>query len=161
MFKKIKSETIDGANQQKRLTKEDLIQGDHIYVRRLGLLYSHHGIYAGEETVIHFKGEEKEKRNPEVILTELESFLNGGKLRRRNYKKRLPHSESLRKAREHLSEKGYSLPGNNCEHFATYCATGKKKSLQVKRAIGGISMIAFPMIGKIIQKKIKKKKGNL
>ena len=95
------------------------------------------------------------------MLTEIENFLNGGKLRRRNYQERLTHSESLRIAREHLSEKGYSLPGNNCEHFATYCATGKKKSLQVKRAIGGITMIAFPVIGKIIQKRIKKKKGNL
>ena len=145
----------------KKITEEDLIRGDHIYVRRNGLLYSHHGIYAGEGAVINYKGADKEKRDPAVILTEIENFLNGGRLRRRNYKKRLPHSESLRIAREHLSEKGYSLPGNNCEHFATYCATGKKKSLRVKRAIGGISMIAFPMIGKIIQKKIKKKKGNL
>ncbi len=84
-----------GANRRNRLTEEDLIQGDPVYVRRVGLLYSHHGIYAGEETVIHFKGEDKEKQNPVVILTGIESFLNGGKLRRRNYKKRIPHSESF------------------------------------------------------------------
>jgi len=143
----------------KKITEDDLTRGDHIYVRRRGLLYSHHGIYAREGTVIHFKGEDKEKRDPAVILTEIESFLNGGKLRRRNYKERLPYSESLRIAREHLSEKGYSLPFNNCEHFATYCATGKKRSRQVRRAIGGIAMIALPLIGTVMKKKITKKKA--
>ncbi|MBW2584326.1 MAG: lecithin retinol acyltransferase family protein, partial [Deltaproteobacteria bacterium] len=56
MFKKINSETSGGTNRQKPLAEEDLIRGDHIYVRRGGLLYSHHGIYAGEGTVINFKG---------------------------------------------------------------------------------------------------------
>ena len=103
MFKKIKTEDNDDVNTRKRLTVEDLIPGDHIYVRRRGLIYSHHGIYAGERTVINFKGEDKEKRDPTIILTEIESFLKGGKLRRRNYQKHLPHFESLRIARENLS----------------------------------------------------------
>ena len=90
----------------KKITGEDLIRGDHIYVRRGGLTYSHHGIYAGERTVIHFKGAEKEKRDPAVIITDTDNFLNGGKLRKRNYQERLTHSESLRIAREHLLEKG-------------------------------------------------------
>jgi hypothetical protein len=46
------------------LIEKDLNQGDHIYVRRKRLLYSHHGIYAGEGIVIHFKGAEKEKKRP-------------------------------------------------------------------------------------------------
>jgi hypothetical protein len=142
----------------KKITGEDLIQGDHIYVRRGGLTYSHHGIYAGERTVIHFKGEDKEKRDPAVMLTEIESFLRGGKLRRRNYQERLPHSESLRIAREHLLEKGYSLPFNNCEHFATYCATGKKKSKQVRRAIGSFVTITVFATGSFILKAITRKK---
>ena len=142
----------------KKITDQDLIQGDHIYVRRRGLLYSHHGIYAREGTVIHFKGEDKEKRDPAVMLTEIESFLNGGKLRRRNYQERLTHSESLRIAREHLLEKGYSLPFNNCEHFATYCATGKKKSKQVRRAIGSFVTITVFATGSFILKAITRKK---
>ncbi len=144
-----------------RLIEKDLNSGDHIFVRRKGPLYSHHGIYAGEGKVIHFKGAEREKRDPAVIITDIDNFLNGGKLRRRNHKKRLAHSESLRIAREHLSKKGYSLRVNNCEHFATYCATGKKKSRQVRRAIGGIAMIALPVIGKIIKQKIRKKMVNV
>jgi len=142
----------------KKITDQDLIQGDHIYVRRGGLTYSHHGIYAGEGNVIHFKGAEKEKRDPAVIITDIDNFLNGGKLRRRDYKERLPYSESLRIAREHLSKKRYSLRGNNCEHFATYCATGNKKSLQVRRVIGGIASITLALTGTVMKKMITKKK---
>jgi len=142
----------------KKISEVDLIRGDHIYVRRGGLLYSHHGIYAGEGNVIHFKGAEKEKRDPAVIITDIDNFLNGGKLRRRNYKERLPYSESLRIAREHLSKKRYSLRGNNCEHFATYCATGKKKSKQVRRAIGSFVTITVFATGSFILKAITRKK---
>jgi hypothetical protein len=141
-----------------RLTGKELEYGDHIYVRRKGLLYSHHGIYAGEGYVIHFKGAEKEKRNPAVIMTEIENFLSGGKLRKRNYKRRLPNDETLRIAKGHLSKKEYSLAFNNCEHFATYCATGKKKSLQVRMIIGGIATITLAVTGSVIQKMITKKK---
>lgn len=141
-----------------RLIEQDLQHGDHVFVRRKGLLYSHHGIYAGEGTVIHYKGAEKEKRDPSVIISGIENFLNGGKLRRRNYQKRLPYSESLRIAREHLFKKEYSLPFNNCEHFTTYCATGKKKSKQVRRAMGSFFTITLVATGVFIRKAIKRKK---
>ena len=142
-----------------QLIDNDLNHGDHIYVRRKGLLYSHHGIYAGDGAVIHYKGAEKEKQDPAVIITGMENFLNGGKLRRRNYRRRLPHSETLKIACGLLSKKGYSLAFNNCEHFATYCATGKKKSLQVRGVIGGIATIVIAVTGTVIQKKITKKKA--
>lgn len=136
-----------------QLTEKDLKNGDHIFVRRKGLLYSHHGIYAGDRTVIHFKGLEEEKRDPEVIVTDIDVFLDRGKLRKRNYKKRLPPSETLRIAKEQLSNKGYSLAFNNCEHFASYCATGKKKSSQVRRAAGGIIGIVLAVTTTAIRKK--------
>jgi cell wall-associated NlpC family hydrolase len=134
-----------------RLNEKNLESGDHIYVRRKRLLYSHHGIYAGDGTVIHFRGIEREKKDPVVIITDLENFLNSGKLKRRNYKKRLPHSETVRIARKHLSEKGYSLAFNNCEHFATYCATGKKKSRQVRRAVSGIVGVTLAVTATVIR----------
>jgi len=56
------------------------------------------------------------------------------------------------------TEKGYSLPFNNCEHFATYCATGNKKSLQVRRVIGGIASITLALTGTVMKKMITKKK---
>ena len=139
------------------LSEEDLNLGDHIYVRRL--VYSHHGIYAGDGNVIHYSGEEKEKKDPLIRETDVEDFLKGGKLRRRNYKKRLPPSETISLARKHLSMNSYSLALNNCEHFATYCATGKKKSRQLREAVGGLVGIALTITGTIIQIKRTKKTG--
>jgi hypothetical protein len=126
-------------------------------VKRKRLLYSHHGIYAGKGTVIHFKGTVKEKKDPVVIITDIDNFLNSGKLRRREYKKRLPSSETLRIAREHLSKKGYSLTFNNCEHFATYCITGKKRSRQIRGVVGGIVGITFTVVAAFIGKKRRNK----
>ncbi len=139
------------------LSEKDLNLGDHIYVRRL--VYSHHGIYAGDGNVIHYTGEEKEKKDPLIRETDIEDFLKGGKLRRRNYKKRLPPSETLSLAKKHLSKNSYSLALNNCEHFATYCATGKKKSRQLREAVGGFVGIALTITGTIIQIKRAKKTG--
>jgi hypothetical protein len=136
-----------------QLTEEDLKSGDHIYVRRKGILYSHHGIYAGEGSAFHFKGLEKEKINPVVKETGLDPFLQGGKLRRRDYKKRLPHPETLKIAKEELSNSGYSLGLNNCEHFVSYCATGKRKSKQIRKTVGGIIGVVIVTTGAIIRKK--------
>ena len=137
------------------LSEKDLNLGDHIYVRRL--VYSHHGIYAGDGNVIHYTGEEKEKKDPLIRETDIEAFLKGGKLRRRDYKKRLPPSETLSLAKKHLSDNSYSLAFNNCEHFATYCATGKRKSRQLREAVGGLVGIALTITGTIIQIKRTKK----
>jgi hypothetical protein len=139
------------------LSEKDLNPGDHIYVRRL--VYSHHGIWAGDGTVIHYTGEAKEKKDPLIRETDIEAFLKGGKLKRRDYKKRLPSPETLSLAKKHLSNKNYSLALNNCEHFATYCATGKRKSRQLREAVGGLAGIALTITGTIIQIKRKKKAG--
>ncbi|MBW1856194.1 MAG: lecithin retinol acyltransferase family protein, partial [Deltaproteobacteria bacterium] len=106
---------------------EVLLPGDHIYVKRKTRFYIHHGIYIGEGKVIHFTGSIREKVDPEVRETDLTRFLKGGKLKRRNYQKRLSATETIRIAKKQLSNKNFSMIWNNCEHFSTYCATGKKK----------------------------------
>jgi len=133
------------------LSEKDLNLSDHIYVRRL--VYSHHGIYAGDGSVIHYTGEEKEKKDPLIRETDIEDFLKGGKLKGVS----LPPSETLSLAKKHLSDNSYSLALNNCEHFVTYCATGKRKSRQLREAVGGLVGIALTITGTIIQIKRKKK----
>ncbi len=142
-----------------QLTSNDLEHGDHIYVKRTGRFYSHHGIYTGEGTVIHYKGEEKEKKDPMVMETDLAGFLKGGKLKRREYKKRLPLPDTLKIAKEQLSIRDYSLAFNNCEHFATFCATGKKKSKQIRRTFGVIIGVTFAVTAAVLRrKKVKEQK---
>ena len=128
--------------------------GDHICVRRRGKFYTHHGIYLGEGKVIHFTGSVREKRDPKVHETDLPGFLKGGTLRRRDYKRRLPASKTIPIARQQLSDKSYSMIWNNCEHFATYCATGKKRSRQVRRAISGLSTVAAGVMVYVLKRVI-------
>jgi len=129
-----------------RLTEADLLPGDHICVRRKGKFYTHHGIYMGDGKVVHFAGSIREKIDPVVQETDLSRFLKGEILRRRDYKQRLPASETINIAKEQLSDGSYSMIWNNCEHFATYCATGKKKSRQVKRVLSGLSTVAVGVV---------------
>ncbi len=124
------------------LSEADLLPGDHIYVKRSSRLYKHHGIYIGHGKVIHVSGSIREKMHPEVRGTDLSSFLKGGTLRRRVYKKRLPASKAIRIAKKQLRNGSYSMIWNNCEHFATYSVTGKKKSRQVKRVLSGLATVA-------------------
>jgi len=125
-----------------RPTESDLLPGDHISVKRKSRFYTHHGIYIGDRKVIHTTGSLREKVDPEVRETDLSRFLKGGILKRPVYEKRLPASETIRIAKEQLSNKNFSMIWNNCEHFATYCATGKKKSRQTKGVLAGLSIVA-------------------
>ena len=128
--------------------------GDHICVRRKGKFYTHHGIYLGDGKVIHFAGSIREMVDPEVHETDLVSFLKGGILRRRDHKRRLPASKTIPIARKQLSDKSYSMIWNNCEHFATYCATGKKRSRQVRKAISGLSTVAAGVMVYVLKRVI-------
>ena len=121
------------------LSEADLSPGDHVYVKRTTRHYKHHGIYIGHGKVIHVSGSIREKRDPEVRETDLSTFLKGGILRRRNYRERLPASETIRIAKKQLHNTSFSIIRNNCEHFATFCVTGKKKSRQVRKILYGLT----------------------
>ncbi|MCJ7595270.1 MAG: lecithin retinol acyltransferase family protein [Desulfobacterales bacterium] len=140
------AETKTVREKRGNLTEADLLPGDHICARRTSRFYTHHGIYMGDGKVIHVTGSIREKVDPEVRETDLSTFLKGGTLKRRQYKVRLPPSETIRIAKRHISDKSYSMIWNNCEHFATYCATGKRKSRQVRRALSGLSTVAAGVI---------------
>ncbi|MCR4818306.1 MAG: lecithin retinol acyltransferase family protein [Fretibacterium sp.] len=44
-------------------------------------------------------------------------------------------AETVARARSKLGKEGYSIAGNNCEHFAVWCRTGLKESSQVNKAV--------------------------
>ena len=116
-----------------------MAKGDHIKVRRYGLVYAHHGIDMGDGTVIHFAEAGKKDGWARVERAPLEAFLKGGKPRVVEYKpgRSLAVEQTIELAQAELGTSGYSLSWNNCEHFATYCKTGRRESRQVKRALAG------------------------
>lgn len=132
----------------------DMATGDHLKVRRWGLLYAHHGIDLGDGTVIHFAEPDKDGQRAEVRQTDLDEFLQGGRAIVVDYPpgQALPPEETVDRAKSQLGRVNYDLAWNNCEHFATWAKTGRKKSNQVLRAVVGAAsaalLIAVTIIGR-------------
>ncbi|KAF3433968.1 hypothetical protein FNV43_RR25071 [Rhamnella rubrinervis] len=131
---------------------EDLKHGDHIYTRRHGYSYSHHGIYEGDGNVIHltrgpgsnigFSSFPSHPSEGPVVSCSLQEFLSGGDLYIFEYGvnalffliKRSgtctraysdPPEQVLYRASFLLADGfgDYDLSNNNCEDFAFYCKT--------------------------------------
>jgi hypothetical protein len=109
--------------------------GDVIYAQRNN--YQHYGIYAGKSRVIHFVGEKGDWwANVMVRETSLEKFAKGDPV----FLCRFPKTDkshysryaTLRRAKSKLGTTGFNLVFNNCEHFARWCKTGWRDSLQVQ-----------------------------
>lgn len=107
--------------------------GDHIYIRR-PTGYTHHGVYMGDGTVVHFSGEPGNKRGAMIRRDPLDFFRCDGVIRVREYDNRLPVEKVLDRAERMVGTTGYNLLFNNCEHFATWCVTGKATCAQVRTA---------------------------
>ena len=114
-----------------------MARGDHIYVQRS--VYTHHGIDAGDGTVIHFTGEPGQaKVDASIARSAMDDFLKGGDLKVRRYGKRDDPDTTMTRAESKLGETNYHLVTNNCEHFATWCCTGRPASEQV-RGVGSLT----------------------
>ncbi|WP_449418137.1 lecithin retinol acyltransferase family protein [Phormidium nigroviride] len=104
-------------------------KGDHIYVD-CGV-YTHHGIDCGDGTAIHYIGE---SLKGVITRTSLAEFTSGKQLFVKEYELSDLSDIILLRAKSRLGENKYDLLFNNCEHFATWCKTGKHESEQVNRA---------------------------
>lgn len=107
--------------------------GSHILVQRSA--YTHHGIYIGDDKVIHYSGFHTIGNKGAISLTTLKSFCDGGK------PEIYPFSSTLRgklhspdsvveRAKSRLGENSYNLIFNNCEHFCNWCTHGDEFSMQ-------------------------------
>jgi len=105
--------------------------GDHLQVRR-SRYYWHHGIDCGDGTVIHCTGDRRTGRR--VTRSTLGEFAQDGTIVIREYRRRLPSAETVARAEARLGESRYHLVRHNCEHFATWCCTGRAVSGQVRHA---------------------------
>jgi len=102
-----------------------LAAADHLEVPRQHGLFNHHGIDLGDGTIAHYL------EGREILRSPLEEFCQGQPLRVINYVEASPQGVTLRRAMGRLGEQDYNLLFNNCEHFATWCKTGRHRSGQV------------------------------
>ncbi|MEN8216102.1 MAG: lecithin retinol acyltransferase family protein [Pseudomonadota bacterium] len=116
-----------------------LKDGSHIKVFR-GYYY-HHGIYIAGNQVIHYDGN---PFSPGCICEcSLEYFADGGTIEIVTHDNGHNPDDVIRRARSRLKEKEYDLLFNNCEHFANWCAIGKKQSQQISTyAVVGAKTVA-------------------
>lgn len=117
--------------------------GDHLKSHRYGILYAHHGIYLGNDQVIHYSGFSSGLFKGKVLISSLAEFSNGNIHGIKIVSHPTPKftiSQRIERAKARLNEDEYHLVFNNCEHFVNYCIEGKEFSKQVYRAVGALSV---------------------
>ncbi len=110
-----------------------MARGDHLYVDRLGGIYSHHAIDCGDGTVIHYWPDDF-LFTSSVKRTTLGEFAEGGPVRVRSYTECDPPETVVNRAVSTLGARGFDPLTSNCEHFAVWCKTGTVESYQVTNA---------------------------
>ena len=107
--------------------------GDHLVTPRTG--YTHHGLYIGNQEVIHYEGKfgSDSGRIAKVSLAE---FCEGTSCLVRDYPLRVyGRKESVERACKRLGEKDYHLILNNCEQFVAWCIMGIGYSEQINTVV--------------------------
>lgn len=105
--------------------------GDHLVTERTG--YTHHGIYIGNDTVIHYAGFANGISSGKIEKTSLASFSNGQQTYvKRYFNAKYTGEDAVKRAESRLGEDLYNVLLNNCEHFATWCVMGEHRSAQLE-----------------------------
>ena len=102
---------------------------DHLQVPRQHGLFLHHGIDLGDGTVAHYL------EGREILRSSLADFSQGQPVSVVTHVQCSPQGVTLRRAMGRIGEQNYNLLFNNCEHFATWCKTGRHQSRQVNSVI--------------------------
>lgn len=113
--------------------------GDHLVSPRTG--YTHHGVYIGNNQVIHYSGFANGRNSGQIATASLSEFSNGCEISVRNHPSRkYDASESVERAFSRIGEDWYNVLVNNCEHFVNWCIDGSHKSEQVNQAILAVGL---------------------
>jgi hypothetical protein len=139
-FQKTRKEKIKDLNQLK--------PGDHVSFYKTDFYYAHHGIVCESRTnylrVIHYFNTLQHARTALMkgsiyiaAIIESEWSVNMKSTSEDIYLHHYDHipsfsnEETLQRAFSQLGKRGYSLIGNNCEHWARWCRTGEHYSEQI------------------------------
>ena len=102
---------------------------DHLSVPRQHGLFLHHGIDLGDGTVAHYL------EGREILRSSTDDFSQGQPLTVIAHADASPPRVTLQRAMSRIGEQNYNLLFNNCEHFATWCKTGRHRSDQVNSVL--------------------------
>ena len=106
--------------------------GDHLVTPRRG--FTHHGIYLGDQQVMHYAGYIDGRGKKPVMIVTLARFDNGfGHWVESPSIRRFTPQQALRRAYSRLGENNYNLLFNNCEHFVNWCISDQHASRQIKK----------------------------
>jgi hypothetical protein len=126
-----------------------MARGDRLEVERQiagsTVTYMHHGIDVGDGTVVHARPDDFQ--NPfgggRVVRTSLEDFAGHRPVRvTADPPAVFPPAEVVARALAHVGRAGYSPLVDNCEHFATWCATDSRRSRQVEIVMARVTAAA-------------------
>jgi hypothetical protein len=106
-----------------------LAAADHLEVPRQHGLFRHHGIDLGDGSVAHYL------EGREILRSPLDDFSQGQPISVIDHSDASPTGVTLRRAMSRIGEQNYNLLFNNCEHFATWCKTGRHRSSQIESAL--------------------------
>ena len=127
--------------------------GDHLVSVRTG--YQHHGLYIGNQEVIHYAGHSCGEESGPVVLTSLDVFQNGHPCYIVPHRlRRYSPEQSVERAWSRLGEAHYSTLLNNCEHFTTWCIQGFHYSAQIHTLVEAglsISSQVIPQLPRVPQ----------
>ena len=98
---------------------------DHLQVPRQHGLFNHHGIDLGDGTVAHYL------EGREILRSSTDDFSQGQSVSVIEHANASPARVTLQRAMGRIGEQNYNLLFNNCEHFATWCKTGRHRSGQI------------------------------
>ncbi|MEH0155337.1 lecithin retinol acyltransferase family protein [Limibacter armeniacum] len=116
--------------------------GQHIFVDKG--IYTHHGIGLDDHRVIHYAGFSEAWEIGPVEIIAINEFARGAEIKIKQYgKRKFSPTEAVERAFSRLGENGYTLWGNNCEHFVEWAITGEQSSGQVLRAGFALGVASF------------------
>jgi hypothetical protein len=124
-----RASSLRAAGRLLRETQEPPL-GAHLITPRLG--YTHHGVYVGDGSVIHYSAFACRWHRGPVEKVSLSRFAHGHSVWfRPPARDSLQCDEIVRRAHSRIGENQYRVLSNNCEHFSEWCVRGVHYSPQV------------------------------
>ena len=145
-----------------------MARGDRLAAdRRLagcGAGYVHYGIDLGDGTVAHARPHSFERiwSGGGIVRTSLEEFARGQQVRVVHEPAALFSQEDVAlRAEQHVGREGYSPVTDNCEHFTTWCATGRCESRQIDIIAARLGRIAGKASAAITSRTVRRGVGHV